>query len=195
MTVLLVGAWVVAAVYASIPLFWLAVHPFTGFWQRQQGSAYRYLVPFWAIVTGVLLVATYPWFPRQLYRTWIASVPAVALVAASIAIYRRVSSDFRRQQVIGQAELQPSQHEQKLITTGMHARIRHPLYLGHLLTLVALAVGSGLIVLYVLTAVAIVTGAIMIRLEERELAQRFGDQYREYQSRVPAILPFLRGSR
>lgn len=195
MTILLALAWVVGAVYASIPLFWLAVHPFTGFWQRQKGSAYRYLVPFWAVVTGLLLTISYPWFPRQLYRTWIALIPAVALFATSVAIYRRVSSDFRREQVIGQAELQPTRHKQELITTGMHARIRHPLYLGHLLTLLALAIGSGLVVLYVFTGIALVTGAIMIRLEEHELARRFGASYRDYQSRVPAILPFPRGSR
>lgn len=141
------------------------------------------------------MLVTYPWFPKQLYRTWIALIPAAGLVAASIVIYRRVSSDFRREQVIGQAELEPGKHEQKLITTGMHARMRHPLYLGHLLTLLALAVGSGLVVLYALAGVALVTGALMIWLEERELERRFGEDYRDYQRRVPVILPFSRGLR
>ena len=36
---------------------------------------------------------------------------------------------------------------------------------------------------------AIVTGAVMIRAEERELLTRFGEEYRAYQRRVPAIVP------
>jgi protein-S-isoprenylcysteine O-methyltransferase Ste14 len=31
----------------------------------------------------------------------------------------------------------------------------------------------------------------MIRLEDRELEQRFGDEFRQYKRRVPAILPRL----
>jgi protein-S-isoprenylcysteine O-methyltransferase Ste14 len=34
-----------------------------------------------------------------------------------------------------------------------------------------------------------VTGAIMIRLEDKELDQRFGEAYREYRRKVPAALP------
>jgi hypothetical protein len=67
--------------------------------------------------------------------------------------------------------------------------VRHPIYLGHLLMLLGWSLGSGLAVLYALTAFAIVTGALMIRWEERELERRFGQQYREYKRRVPAIVP------
>jgi protein-S-isoprenylcysteine O-methyltransferase Ste14 len=44
-------------------------------------------------------------------------------------------------------------------------------------------------VCWVLTAFAIVTGAIMIRTEEKELVERFGEAYRDYQQEVPAIVP------
>jgi len=46
-------------------------------------------------------------------------------------------------------------------------------------------------VLYCLTAFAIATGALMIRMEEAELEQRFGEDYREYKRRVPAFFPRL----
>jgi protein-S-isoprenylcysteine O-methyltransferase Ste14 len=39
---------------------------------------------------------------------------------------------------------------------------------------------------------AIVTGALMIRIEDSELEARFGDQYRAYRRAVPAVLPRLR---
>ena len=193
---LLLGiAWVVGSIYATIPIFWLAIHPFTGFWNRRLRSPFRLLLPFWAVVIAVALFATYPLFPQQLYHSWIALIPAAGLAALSIGVYRSISKDFRREQVIGQAELEPGKHEQKLISSGLHGRIRHPFYLAHLLMLLAWTVGSGLTSLYLMTAVAIVSGTFMIWLEDRELEQRFGERYREYRHRVPALLPFSRGSR
>jgi protein-S-isoprenylcysteine O-methyltransferase Ste14 len=194
--IILLGiAWVVGTIYATIPIFWLAIHPFTSFWRRQERSAFRVLLPFWALVIAAALLATYPLFPQRLYQPWIGLIPGAILTGLAIMIYRGISKDFRREQVIGQAELEPGKHEQKLISSGLHGRIRHPFYLGHLLMLLAFTVGSGLIVLYALTGIAIVSGALMMRLEERELEQRFGDVYREYQKSVPALLPFPRGSR
>ncbi len=83
----------------------------------------------------------------------------------------------------------PGHREQRLVTSGIRAHIRHPVYLGHLCEMLAWSVGTGLAVCYGLTAFALVTGAIMIRLEDRELEQRFGEAYREYRRKVPAVLP------
>jgi protein-S-isoprenylcysteine O-methyltransferase Ste14 len=57
--------------------------------------------------------------------------------------------------------------------------------------MLAWSVGTGLAVCWLLTAFAILTGAVMIRMEDAELEKRFGDDYRAYRSRVPAILPKL----
>jgi protein-S-isoprenylcysteine O-methyltransferase Ste14 len=58
--------------------------------------------------------------------------------------------------------------------------------------MLAWSVGTGLVVCYGLTIFAVVTGAVMIRLEEKELEQRFGKEYRDYQRRVPAVVPRIR---
>jgi protein-S-isoprenylcysteine O-methyltransferase Ste14 len=55
--------------------------------------------------------------------------------------------------------------------------------------MLAWSVGTGLVVLYALTAFAIVTGAVMIQLEDGELERRFGAEYRAYRQRVPSVLP------
>jgi protein-S-isoprenylcysteine O-methyltransferase Ste14 len=44
-----------------------------------------------------------------------------------------------------------------------------------------------------LTVSAIVTGTVMIRMEDAELEKRFGEEYSAYCERVPAILPRLHG--
>ena len=43
----------------------------------------------------------------------------------------------------------------------------------------------------VLIVFAAATGVIMIRLEDKELEQRFGEEYRRYRNHVPALIPTL----
>ena len=57
--------------------------------------------------------------------------------------------------------------------------------------MLAWSLGTGLAVCWALTAFAILTGAFMIAMEDRELEKRFGEEYREYRLAVPAILPKL----
>jgi protein-S-isoprenylcysteine O-methyltransferase Ste14 len=56
----------------------------------------------------------------------------------------------------------------------------------------AWSLGTGLLVCWLLTAFAIATGAVMIRLEDAELEKRFGAEFMAYRSKVPAILPIVR---
>ena len=79
--------------------------------------------------------------------------------------------------------------QQRLVISGIRERVRHPIYVAHLCEMLAWSAGTGLAVCYGLTVFAMISGAIMIRLEDRELEQRFGDEYRAYRERVPAVLP------
>ena len=82
--------------------------------------------------------------------------------------------------------MRPQEHAQELVTTGLHARMRHPIYIAHLLNLAGWAIGSGLLVSFVLLAIsALVTFPLMIWIEEHELEKRFGQRFREYKARVP----------
>jgi protein-S-isoprenylcysteine O-methyltransferase len=68
--------------------------------------------------------------------------------------------------------------------------IRHPAYLGHLLSLFGLGLVSGnafaLVALTVLPAAATL---YRIRVEERALINHFGVSYQEYASRTKKLLP------
>jgi protein-S-isoprenylcysteine O-methyltransferase Ste14 len=54
------------------------------------------------------------------------------------------------------------------------------------------SLGTGLAVCWVLTAFAIATGAVMIRMEDAELEKRFGSEFVIYRQTVRAVLPRLR---
>ena len=111
---------------------------------------------------------------------------------AGLKTYAGIRSEFGTHRLTGAAELRPAEHAQDLVTGGMHSRMRHPIYIAHLLSLAGWAVGSGLLVAHVLMALSVcVTFPLMVVAEERELEQRFGAQFCEYKQRVPLFsLPF-----
>jgi protein-S-isoprenylcysteine O-methyltransferase Ste14 len=76
-----------------------------------------------------------------------------------------------------------------LVTTGIYRVIRHPSYLGLLLTALgwALAFRSGVGLL--LLALLIPPLLVRIRSEERLLDAQFGDEYRDYCRQTSRVLP------
>jgi protein-S-isoprenylcysteine O-methyltransferase Ste14 len=79
--------------------------------------------------------------------------------------------------------------DQRLITHGPYAYVRHPMYLG----LVLAAVG-GLLVYRTWTVAFLLSNALMVllvrgRREEQALAAEFGEQWQEYCRRVPFVIP------
>jgi protein-S-isoprenylcysteine O-methyltransferase Ste14 len=186
--------WMVSVLYGSIPLFWFAIHPFADSWRNMRRSPYLLLLPIWTLIIFVLGWITWPWRLTQFYSTLWAWAPAVLLFSFGIRTYAGIASGFGGHKLSGEAELRPREHAQELVTTGLHARMRHPIYIAHLLNLGGWAVGSGLMVSYVLLAVsAFFTFPLMIWMEEQELEKRFGQSFREYKARVPIVpLPFQR---
>jgi protein-S-isoprenylcysteine O-methyltransferase Ste14 len=191
---LLLIAWLVSVVYTSIPLFWFAVHPFADSWRRMNRSPYWLLGPIGAAIIFALARATRPWNSVRLYSSSWMWVPAGLLFWFGIQTYAGIGSKFGGHKLSGEAELRPREHAQELVTTGLHARMRHPIYVAHLLSLAGWTIGSGLMVSYILLAVsALATFPLMVWLEEQELEKRFGQSFREYKARVPLVpLPFQR---
>lgn len=79
--------------------------------------------------------------------------------------------------------------ESKLINKGKYQYIRHPRYLGR----ATIAFGLGILANNILAIMVAATHAFtfwsMIPYEENELARRFGEEYKNYKKRVPALLP------
>jgi protein-S-isoprenylcysteine O-methyltransferase Ste14 len=181
--------WLGCAIYSTIPLFWLLIHPRTDFWREREKSPYRVLLPAWMLMWALMAGATWRWRHLALYHSFVSWIPAALLFVTGFLIYICAAKHFTGAQLGGFPQLRPSEHEQRLVTSGIRAHVRHPVYLGHLCEMLAWSIGTGLAVCYALTAFTVLTGAIMIRLEETELEQRFGEAYREYKKRVPAVLP------
>ena len=181
--------WLACVVYSTIPSFWLLIHPRAPYWRSRQRSPYLILVPVWIGMWALVGLITLPWRLVVLYLSLWTWIPAIVLFGAGFWLYRQSGKGFNAKQLGGYPEILPNHPGQRLVTSGIRTRVRHPVYLAHLCEMLAWSIGTGLVVCYGLTAFALVTGAVMIRLEDEELEQRFGDDYREYRRRVPALLP------
>jgi protein-S-isoprenylcysteine O-methyltransferase Ste14 len=179
----------IGSVYATIPLFWLTVHPLIRRWRAAGRRAYFALLPLWFVYALVAFAIGWRFRHVHLYISWMPWVPAVLFFLMGGALYQAGRQGFERSKLIGLAELEPAKHRQELITTGIRARVRHPFYLGHFCELFGWMLGTGSLALAGLLAFSLLSGAIMLHREDAELEQRFGEAFRQYRARVPGFLP------
>jgi protein-S-isoprenylcysteine O-methyltransferase Ste14 len=182
-------AWIACVIYSTIPLFWLAIHPRAKYWRSRPRSPYRLLLPMWIGMWLICGLATRPWRHFQLYKATWSWIPAACIFLLGLWIYKNAGTGFSLRQLGGLPEILDGHHEQRLVISGIRRRVRHPIYLGHLCEMMAWSIGSGLLVCYGLTALAVITGAIMVRAEDAELEKRFGEEYLQYRKKVPALFP------
>jgi protein-S-isoprenylcysteine O-methyltransferase Ste14 len=83
--------------------------------------------------------------------------------------------------------------DHQLVRSGMYKIVRHPIYL----SMIALMLGTGMLrvsvpVLVIAFILSVIGAEIRVRIEDRLLAARFGEQFTTYQQRVPAYIPFVR---
>jgi len=76
-----------------------------------------------------------------------------------------------------------------LIEDGPFSVVRHPRYFMILIGVLGWSLAANYSGGYIVSAIFVGALLVIVRFEERELISRFGDAYRSYQTRVPALLP------
>ena len=152
----------------------------------------------WAYVAGFslyVLLAAVAWINQDwLLSTdygfeWMPTVLGVLLTAAGILLRRSWARQLPIQALLGLAEVSPDRHGTNLITAGAYERVRHPRYLEVMISTLGQALICHHLAGYAVCIYLCVFMPIVIALEESELQRRFGQAYRDYQTRVPALIP------
>ena len=140
---------------------------------------------------AVLLLVPIAWlafrFPGPMLIVWTGVLFWLlnGLAALSVLAFLRNGSGYDLQVFLG---LRPESCEStpKLVISGWHRFVRHPWYSLGLVLLWTRDMSAASLISTLAITVYFVVGS---RLEERKLLVEFGERYREYQRRVPGLLP------
>jgi protein-S-isoprenylcysteine O-methyltransferase Ste14 len=77
-----------------------------------------------------------------------------------------------------------SQQINKIVTTGIFSKIRHPMYLGLIATFFGVSIAWGIIWMLIPSVIFSLLTVLIAFKEEEYLQKKFGDQYRKYMQKV-----------
>jgi protein-S-isoprenylcysteine O-methyltransferase Ste14 len=125
-------------------------------------------------------------------------VVGVVAVAAGVALHAWTAKLLGIKATIGYTELKPETAEknQVLVTSGPFAVVRHPSYGAHTMVISGIFLITGVVAVGLIALVDLaITYFVTTELEDRELTERFGNQYEEYKKKVPKLFPKFRRSK
>ena len=179
------GLWTVWVVY------WIATSIRVKQVQRRESTASRasHIIPLmfaawllarpttsWAVLSMRLLPAT--------LGTYASGVALVA-IGLLFSVWARIHLGGNWSASVTVKE----RHE--LVRSGPYGLARHPIYTGLLLGFFGTAVFRGDLQGFVAVPIAIAALWHKLRVEERFMEETFGDAYRDYRTRVKALLPLV----
>ena len=137
------------------------------------------------MATALLLVGyAVLWFVGQPvsrplgYLGWVVLAVAIVLVALPLYVLPRKGKAGRGKGVTDTTVI---------VDSGLHAVIRHPLYLGWMLAYVALVLFAQHWLEIIVAAMGIASVYAISVQEERQMLARLGDEYALYMQRVPRV--------
>ena len=180
-------------VIASFPpslLLWLAIHPFAAFWRRV-GAVWTYVILGFPVVGYMVGV----WLFRKTLLVLNLGTNVFTMILAGIAfgtavlLKRSVVTQLRFAALSGIPELSKEKYPGKLLTEGIYGQVRNPRYIEALLWVMAYSLFANYLGAYFIVVLCLPLIYFVVRLEERELRERFGTAYEEYCRRVPRFVP------
>lgn len=82
--------------------------------------------------------------------------------------------------------------EPSVVTSGVFAYCRHPVYFGSILLFVGMSIFSWSLLSFGICVIIIIFYEYVATYEEKLLVKQFGQEYRDYQKRVPKWIPGLK---
>jgi len=127
------------------------------------------------------LLERYLALPMQLPNSMTATVLGLCMFVGGLALIATGMMTFRRHRTA----IYPNRPARNLVTTGVYARTRNPMYVGLAAAyLGGVAMTSLFWPLLLLPVVLSLVFALVIRREEQHLLEKFPDEYVDYTGRV-----------
>jgi protein-S-isoprenylcysteine O-methyltransferase Ste14 len=177
-------AIVTIMIWPVVPLFWIPVHCLSKVFKRL--GVFTYIMPMvtWPPIAYII------YLNRDLLLQFKIQMPFIVHLIGFVLLILGGILQIWTGLLLGILGLMglpevSKKVEGRLITEGPFSIVRHPTYLAHTLMF------SGVFFITEVLAVGVITildmliiNFLVIPLEEKELIERFGEQYRDYMKRV-----------
>ncbi len=194
-----VGTWGLAAIFIVIVSWLLYRYLAPQNWKEwsRAGVVQAFIIAFYAEMYGFPLTIYFlarffgldiEWGEggnlwAHIFGTQVAHL--VAMIIGYIIVFAGamlVADGWRR--------IHQARKEEILVTDGVYSRMRHPQYTG----LFVIVFGEGIVHWPTIVSVAafpiiVLAYTLLARKEERQMVEKFGDEYREYRRHVPMFIP------
>jgi len=179
--------------FPPILLYWPVIHVFVRFWRRL-GPTLTYVVNFSAaaLVGVALFRLRASLLVVEFGTSWLLVAVGVLCFVGAAWLRALLRRDVTNKLLSGLPELEPERYPQQLVRTGLYARVRHPRYLQMSLALLGYVLVANYLAGYVIWLVWLPAMYVVALLEDRELRERFGEDYEHYSLQVPRFLPEMR---
>ena len=175
-----------------IPLFWIPVHVAVHFFRRPGLGAY--LLPAFTWLPLAFFIYKYRFLLLQFKITlpFPCTIIGWFLLISGTLLHIWTARLLGLWGIIGVPEIS-GRVKEELAAGGPFSIVRHPTYLAHTLIFSGVFLVTGVLTVGMVALLDfIIVNSIIIPLEEKELAGRFGDEYAVYKKKVPSrVFPFF----
>jgi protein-S-isoprenylcysteine O-methyltransferase Ste14 len=172
-----------------IPLFWIPVHGFSRILKKL--GLITYLLPLvtWLPLAYLLYSIKNFLLQFKVELPFILSISGTPLLVLGILLHIWTGKLLGLWGLIGLPEVY-TRIKGKLVTEGPFSVVRHPTYFAHTLIFSGVFLITGVASVGIITIIDIfLIHIFIIPLEEKELLNRFGEEYRLYRERVSKYFP------
>jgi len=154
---------------------------------QTERADWGFIVPATLIWASSLLVTAWDFVQLQgmIYRFGVVNALGLSLFLIGI------SMRLMGKRTLGKYYSYGLKSPEKLIEYGIYKHVRHPIYLAMLLYTVGIPLIFSSIYGFMLTLGFIPLVLYRIRIEEKMLIEKFGDEYREYMKTTKKLIPFV----
>jgi protein-S-isoprenylcysteine O-methyltransferase Ste14 len=183
-------ALVVLMSLAPAVLLWFLIHPLGAFWRRL-GPWTTYTIL--GVLTVLSMAGVFALRGSLMARDWGTNYVTLGLGLVAMTLGTLIALKRKRHLTFpilaGLPQVSARQYPGKLLTEGIYGRLRHPRYVEVTLWVLGYALVTNFPSLYAAAVLTPPALLIIVVLEERELEERFGEEWREYAARVPRFVP------
>ena len=182
-------ALITIIIWPVVPLFWIPVHGLSKIFKKL--GLLTYIMP----LTTWLPLAYFIYSQRDFLLQFKTGFPmtiniiGIVLSITGTLLHIWTGKLLGFWGLLGLPEIS-AKVRSGLVTEGAFSVIRHPTYLAHTLMFIGIFLMTEVIAVGIVTLVDFVlVNVIIIPLEDRELLDRFGEEYKDYKKKVPGFFP------